>query len=831
MSQNCFKFIKQTDTLDIIVRKINENFQNSLCATVSGLSGLIGISGVSGISGLIGQSGLSGTSGILPSGSTNSVPFWDGTQWVVNSTRITASETGNTVSLNTGVSGGQINLQTGANQITLRTSNADRWYIKSSGALEYNGSTGDRSIQTTTGDFTITSLAGNGNIILNSHGTGEVRFSINNTLRWFVDLNGAFNSNGAQTIRSSTGALTVTTGGGNGALILGTNGTGTIQFNPGSTNRWTIDANGILEAAGAQQIRTATGNLILNAGSTGILDLRTAGTTRWSITNAGILESNGVQTVRTSTGNLTLATNAGNGNIILSPHGTGRVVYNAPSGSTELSTLVLNGSNELLRRALTTTAFTSPSQLNQNTYRFLLFGESYMLKFRDRVILDSGSYFSNDSGFKIGSLKSNNFLNRSTLIVSPSATKLNKIYTLKPNNASFDIFLSRAGNASFIDEDNILTNAAADIPRIDYTNNGTGALLIEDVRTNSIRNNFGVGAVIGTGTFPTNWTDDSTVGSFGLIARIVATGTTNGIRWTDIRFSGTSNNNGQIYLAFESLGFINATTGQTWTTSFYAQLVGATGATPTAFRVLNNFWSISPFGFISTDFVNISLTNFLTRYSRTTQITDPSIQRIQPAFAFTPFTSGNFNFIIRIGLPQCERGGNVSSLITTTGSTVSRVADFATLTGATSLIGATEGTLYAEIDYESFTNTTDRFILDIRDTINNSISLIASGTAGRLTFDVSVSGSTQCNIQSNSNTTGFYKIAGAYRLNDFVFYVNGIQAGVDSSGSIPEFFNPIIGFGNRGDSSSNSQYNGNIRNFILFPHRLTNNELITLTTI
>jgi hypothetical protein len=46
---------------------------------------------------------------------------------------------------------------------------------------------------------------------------------------------------------------------------------------------------------------------------------------RWRITSTGILQSNGAQTIQTSTGNLTLATAAGNGNIVLSPNGTGRV--------------------------------------------------------------------------------------------------------------------------------------------------------------------------------------------------------------------------------------------------------------------------------------------------------------------------------------------------------------------------------------------------------------------------------------------------------------------------------------------------------------------------
>ncbi len=58
-------------------------------------------------------------------------------------------------------------------------------------------------------------------------------------------------------------------------------------------------------------------------------------TEAWRMTSAGILQSNGAQTIQTSTGNLTLATAAGNGNIALSPNGTGDVIIN-PDADTNI---------------------------------------------------------------------------------------------------------------------------------------------------------------------------------------------------------------------------------------------------------------------------------------------------------------------------------------------------------------------------------------------------------------------------------------------------------------------------------------------------------------
>jgi hypothetical protein len=60
---------------------------------------------------------------------------------------------------------------------------------------------------------------------------------------------------------------------------------------------------------------------------------------RWRITSTGILQSLGAQTIRTSTGNLTLATNGGNGNILLTPNGTGNVGIGTISPTSKLYTI------------------------------------------------------------------------------------------------------------------------------------------------------------------------------------------------------------------------------------------------------------------------------------------------------------------------------------------------------------------------------------------------------------------------------------------------------------------------------------------------------------
>lgn len=61
-----------------------------------------------------------------------------------------------------------------------------------------------------------------------------------------------------------------------------------------------------------------------SGGLTNTIKFVIGGNEKWRITNAGVLQSSGAQTIQTDGGVLTLAT-AINGNIILSPHGTGNV--------------------------------------------------------------------------------------------------------------------------------------------------------------------------------------------------------------------------------------------------------------------------------------------------------------------------------------------------------------------------------------------------------------------------------------------------------------------------------------------------------------------------
>lgn len=96
----------------------------------------------------------------------------------------------------------------------------------------------------------------------------------------------------------------------------GGNNGGRLRFYTGATNighiAWDISVD-----------ETSTGQM--GIGTDGVYPLMFGinGALKWQITTAGIFQSNGAQTIQTSTGILTLATAGGNGNIVLTPNGTG----------------------------------------------------------------------------------------------------------------------------------------------------------------------------------------------------------------------------------------------------------------------------------------------------------------------------------------------------------------------------------------------------------------------------------------------------------------------------------------------------------------------------
>ena len=178
---------------------------------------------------------------------------------------------------------------------------------------------------------------------------------------------------------------------------------------------------------------------------------------------------------------------------------------------------------------------------------------------------------------------------------------------------------------------------------------------------------------------------------------------------------------------------------------------------------------------------------------------------------------------------QVEASPIATSYIPTTTASVTRVKDDITQTGASSLIGQGEGTLYVEVDWKS-TSGVGQVLLSVNDGTFNNRMLIFNSTAEVLQMSAVANGATLTN-QGESSTaySGIQKIAFAYADNDFELYRNGSSISSDTVGSLAALATLTdIDLGQRNDGVA--QANMHIRAVALYKERLSDAQCIALTS-
>lgn len=262
------------------------------------------------------------------------------------------------------------------------------------------------------------------------------------------------------------------------------------------------------------------------------------------------------------------------------------------------------------------------------------------------------------------------------------------------NNRGWQLGFNAASAASFLTCSRASTGYASDtfgnyyafssnVPRI--TNQG---LLVEEPRTNSVRNNTGTGAA-NPSTLPTIW---SAIVQGGLTQTIVGDGTENGIAYTDLNYAGTANAGGVIQIQFEQFGGVAATYGQTWAGSVFIRISGGSLANITGQNIFIN-------GGASGSFLNQPAIAAYTPGANTANTLGSNrnvisgttlgatLSSVILATNLTFLNGAVINVTLRIGWPQLELNSLINS---TVASAV--VAAGGTVTGASRTMGVYGGT-------------------------------------------------------------------------------------------------------------------------------------------
>lgn len=258
-------------------------------------------------------------------------------------------------------------------------------------------------------------------------------------------------------------------------------------------------------------------------------------------------------------------------------------------------------------------------------------------------------------------------------------------------------FYSRASSATYIDSSGVVQTAAANVARTNYIYNGStwvsGGTLLEPARTNAIDNGYFTGAatgIIGTmstvsgtgGGLPNKWgVSGWSPNNWGLNTQIVGLGTSNGLRYIDIRYYGTaSGTNGSSWTGLYpgAPNQVAASSGQSWSGSIYLAVVS--GSLTNINRIAAGIScrnvsgsSIEANNPIITD--TSSLTSVLTRYSASLTCTTASTTYVALNAPSVNLQNGPIDVTFRLAGPQLELGASPTSYIATSGSTVTRAAD------------------------------------------------------------------------------------------------------------------------------------------------------------
>ena len=390
------------------------------------------------------------------------------------------------------------------------------------------------------------------------------------------------------------------------------------------------------------------------------------------------------------------------------------------------------------------------------------------------------------------------------------------------------ITFTRASNATFFDASGTLQTAANDTPRFDHdpatAGNPSRGLLIEESRTNSIRNSQAGGAATGTpGTAPTNWST-SVASSTSLAREIVGTGTEAGLSYVDFKFSGTPTTNDQVYVVFEGNLQVVGVAGQTWTTSLYCKLSGGSLTNIASVRIQQWYYNDSNVFVGFTQAAAITPTSSLQRFQHSGEV-PAGATRVRPHIIAT-YTNGNpIDLTLRIAAPQLEQGAFATSYIPTTTAAATRAADSAVVTPISSFYNQSEGTLFAEgvttstegnaslASFAAASNSNQRFQLRIR---GGALAVVAGGVT-------SIASAT-----SDPASGAITRRIGAAATDNFAACINGGSVETDSSGGMPSVAQLNLGI--LIPENTTQRLNGHIRRIAYYPRRLSNTLLQQLTT-
>jgi hypothetical protein len=442
---------------------------------------------------------------------------------------------------------------------------------------------------------------------------------------------------------------------------------------------------------------------------------------------------------------------------------------------------------------------------------------SAYLTFRTRVLADSGTILQPTSfQDELRRLSSIGVFSGASLIVGGAAGKASKLYELYGN----DFTVTRASTKLRIGSNGLYGSVANNVPAFEFNTDGTyRGLLVEPGATNLLLRSqeFATiwSALEATITSDSTTSPDGTANADTITPSVVSQShqVSQNVTLADstnYTFSVYAKPNGYSFVRLGATNkagtliqaYYNVTTGTVGTVG-----AGGTGA----IEALPNGW------------YRVSLT-----YASSVGASTPTHRVGVNSADNQGAWSGDGTSGIFIWQAQLETGSVATSPIVTTAGTASRVADVVSLTGASSLIGQQEGTVYAEVNITNYGGATDSIFTISDGTINNRIEVNKRSGATIALERASTTQSGATTISSGAMGLGAMKVAIAYKTGDTVLFINGVQIGSTALQTFTMSAIDRIFLGSNATGGTRF-WNSNIRALAVFPTRLANATLASIT--
>jgi hypothetical protein len=156
------------------------------------------------------------------------------------------------------------------------------------------------------------------------------------------------------------------------------------------------------------------------------------------------------------------------------------------------------------------------------------------------------------------------------------------------------------------------------------------------------------------------------------------------------------------------------------------------------------------------------------------------------------FSGSNSTDGLYIQHAQVESNSYPTSIIETTTSQVTRLADVCNNAGSSDLINSEQGTLYAEVSALA-DDGTNRCISLSDGTVDDRVTILFSTSSNRIRAIVKSNGSTSFDKEYTvTSTLDYHKVAIKYKANDFALWIDGVERFIDTSGSAPIGLNQLM---------------------------------------